>query len=44
MELDFTIQLLCQNRQKKQGLPNALAVWVDPFWTGIWLFEEGENG
>ena len=34
LHIDFTMVLKCENSQSV--LPNAAAVWVDPYWTGIW--------
>ena len=34
LRLDFTMVLACDDARRV--MPNAIAVWVDPFWTGIW--------
>jgi len=34
LRLDFTMVLSSDNT--KRPLPNAVATWVDPFWTGVW--------
>ena len=41
LRLDFTMVLSSDNT--KRPLPNAVAVWVDPFWTGVWRVIDDTN-
>ena len=41
LRLDFTMVLSSDNT--KRPLPNAVAAWVDPFWTGVWHVIDDTN-
>jgi hypothetical protein len=36
LKVDLAIVVVSRHRDNKK-MPNALALWVDPYWTGLWL-------
>jgi len=43
LRLDFTMVLSTTSDKAKRVMPNAAAVWVDPFWTGVWHVVDETN-